>query len=238
MSEAGSRPGCIWVDADACPVPVREMLFRAATRAKVQVTLVANQWLRTPPSPFIRAIQVQGGYDVADDAIVERAAAGDLVVTQDIPLASRVLAKGAQAVNPRGDHPSQRARHHDVAGAGGGHPSVALAHEHPRLDQRAEELLDEEGIALSLLEDAASQVVGDIRDVQQVADQLLGLARCERWQGQLGEPVRVVALGVKTEIPGASLGIGARGDEDHQRQEVGQLRQHGHRLNRRWICPV
>src|SRR5690606_22019444 len=103
MSETGSRPGCIWVDADACPVPVRAMLFRAATRAKVQVTLVANQWLRTPPSPFIRAIQVQGGYDVADDAIVERAAAGDLVVTQDIPLASRVLAKGAQAVNPRGE---------------------------------------------------------------------------------------------------------------------------------------
>ncbi len=79
------------------------MLFRAATRARVNVTLVANQWLRTPPSPFVRAIQVQGGYDVADDAIALRAGPGDLVVTQDIPLASRVLASGAEAVNPRGE---------------------------------------------------------------------------------------------------------------------------------------
>ncbi|TWH09038.1 MULTISPECIES: YaiI/YqxD family protein [Pseudoxanthomonas] len=103
MNDNGPRPACIWVDADACPVPVREMLFRAAMRARVQLTLVANQWLRTPPSPFIRAIQVQGGYDVADDAIAERAGAGDLVVTQDIPLAARVLANGALAVNPRGE---------------------------------------------------------------------------------------------------------------------------------------
>ena len=79
-------------------------LLRPGKEAKsVQVTLVANQWLRTPPSRFIRALQVQGGYDVADDAIAERARSGDLVVTQDIPLAARVLANGAQAINPRGD---------------------------------------------------------------------------------------------------------------------------------------
>ena len=93
----------IWVDADACPGPVRDILFRAAERAQVQVTLVANQWLHTPGSRFIRALQVQGGFDAADDAIAERAAPGDFVVTQDIPLASRVLAKGAEACNPRGE---------------------------------------------------------------------------------------------------------------------------------------
>jgi uncharacterized protein YaiI (UPF0178 family) len=93
----------VWVDADACPGVIREILFRAAERAGVQVTLVANQWLRTPPSRYIRALQVPGGFDVADSAIVERVAAGDLVVTQDIPLAARVLEKGAMAVNPRGD---------------------------------------------------------------------------------------------------------------------------------------
>lgn len=93
----------IWVDADACPGPIKDILFRAAERARVQVTLVANQWLRTPQSRFIRALQVQGGFDVADDAIAERARPGDLVVTQDIPLAARVIANGAQAVDPRGD---------------------------------------------------------------------------------------------------------------------------------------
>ena len=93
----------VWVDADACPGPVKEILFRAAERAQVQVTLVANQWLRTPGSRFVRAIQVQGGFDVADDAIAERATRGDLVVTQDIPLASRVLANGAEAIDPRGE---------------------------------------------------------------------------------------------------------------------------------------
>lgn len=96
------RASCIWVDADACPVPVKAILFRAAERAQVQVTLVANQGLRTPASRFVRAIQVAGGFDAADDAIVERAEAGDLVVTQDIPLAARVLDKGALAINPRG----------------------------------------------------------------------------------------------------------------------------------------
>ena len=93
----------VWVDADACPGVVKEILFRAAERARVQVTLVANQWLRTPPSRYIRALQVQGGFDVADSEIVERIRPGDLVVTQDIPLAARVIEKGGIAVNPRGE---------------------------------------------------------------------------------------------------------------------------------------
>lgn len=103
MSEAAPRVAQVWVDADACPGPVKEILFRAAERAQVPVTLVANQWLRTPGSRFVRALQVQGGFDAADDAISERAGPGDLVVTQDIPLASRVLANGAEAVDPRGE---------------------------------------------------------------------------------------------------------------------------------------
>ncbi len=103
MNDASPPGPRIWVDADACPGPVKEILFRAAERAQVQVTLIANQWLRTPSSRYIRALQVQGGFDVADDAIAERARTGDLVVTQDIPLAARVLANGAQAINPRGD---------------------------------------------------------------------------------------------------------------------------------------
>ena len=103
MTDGAAPATQVWVDADACPGPVKDILFRAAERAQVEVTLVANQWLRTPPSRFIRSLQVQGGFDVADDAIVERAKAGDLVVTQDIPLAARVLANGAQAINPRGD---------------------------------------------------------------------------------------------------------------------------------------
>lgn len=93
----------VWVDADACPGVVRDILFRAAERARVHVTLVANQWLRTPPSRFIRAMQVEAGPDVADGAIVARVGAGDLVVTQDIPLAALVLAKGAVALDPRGE---------------------------------------------------------------------------------------------------------------------------------------
>ena len=102
MSE-GDSARQVWVDADACPGVIKEILFRAAERARVQVTLVANQWLRTPPSRYIRALQVQGGFDVADSEIVERVRPGDLVVTQDIPLAARVLEKGGVAVNPRGD---------------------------------------------------------------------------------------------------------------------------------------
>lgn len=93
----------IWVDADACPAAIKEVLFRAAEREQVQVTLVANQWLRTPASRFVRSIQVPGGFDVADNEIVERVSAGDLVVTQDIPLAAAVIEKGALAVHPRGE---------------------------------------------------------------------------------------------------------------------------------------
>lgn len=93
----------IWVDADACPVVIKEILFRAAERAGIETILVANQWLRTPPSRHIRSMQVAGGPDAADDAIAERVLAGELVVTQDIPLAARVLEKRAVALNPRGE---------------------------------------------------------------------------------------------------------------------------------------
>ncbi|PSV47754.1 MULTISPECIES: YaiI/YqxD family protein [unclassified Photobacterium] len=93
----------IWVDADACPNVVKEILFRAADRAKVNVTLVANQYIRTPPSPFLRSIQVEQGFDVADNYIVQQAEAGDLVITADIPLADELITKGAHALNPRGE---------------------------------------------------------------------------------------------------------------------------------------
>jgi len=93
----------IWVDADACPGPIKEILFRAAERAPVMVTLVANQMLRTPSTRWVRAIQVAGGFDVADNEIVQRLAAGDLVVTQDIPLAAQAIDKGALALHPRGE---------------------------------------------------------------------------------------------------------------------------------------
>jgi uncharacterized protein YaiI (UPF0178 family) len=93
----------IWVDADACPGPIKDILFRAAERLKIPLTLVANKPLRTPPSPFIRAIQVPAGFDVADDRIAAEAAAGDLVITADIPLASAAIAKGAHVLDPRGE---------------------------------------------------------------------------------------------------------------------------------------
>jgi len=93
----------IWVDADACPAVIKEILFRAAERAGIGTTLVANHGLRTPPSRFIRSIQVPPGLDVADSVIVERVQPGDLVVTQDIPLAALVLDKKAVALNPRGE---------------------------------------------------------------------------------------------------------------------------------------
>jgi Uncharacterized protein conserved in bacteria len=99
----GRRVTQIWVDADACPVAIKDILFRAAEREQIALTLVANQHLRTPPSRFIRTLQVAGGFDVADDAIAARAGAGDLVVTQDIPLAARVIANGALAIDPRGE---------------------------------------------------------------------------------------------------------------------------------------
>jgi uncharacterized protein YaiI (UPF0178 family) len=93
----------IWVDADACPGVIKEIIFRAAERRQIQTTLVANQMLRTPPSRFIRAIQVPSGFDVADAHIVDQLAAGDLVVTADIPLAALVIERGAHALNPRGE---------------------------------------------------------------------------------------------------------------------------------------
>lgn len=93
----------IWVDADACPGVIKEILYRVADRMQLQVTLVANQLMRVPPSRFIRAVQVPSGADVADAEIVRLLAAGDLVVTGDIPLASDVLKKGGFALNPRGD---------------------------------------------------------------------------------------------------------------------------------------
>jgi len=93
----------IWVDADACPVVIKEILFRAAMRTKITTTLVANQFLRTPASPYIKTITVPGGFDAADAKIVEECVAGDLVITADIPLAALVVAKAAHALNPRGE---------------------------------------------------------------------------------------------------------------------------------------
>ena len=93
----------IWVDADACPGVIKEILFRVAERTHIPVTLVANQLLRVPGSKFIRALQVPGGFDVADAEIVARVQPNDLVVTADIPLAAQVLEKGGHALNPRGD---------------------------------------------------------------------------------------------------------------------------------------
>lgn len=93
----------IWVDADACPKPIKDILFRAATRTQTELTLVANQMLAVPKSPWIRSLQVPKGFDVADNEIVNRVAAGDLVVTADIPLASEVIAKGARVITPRGE---------------------------------------------------------------------------------------------------------------------------------------
>lgn len=93
----------IWVDADACPGVIKEILFRAAQRTSIPVTLVANRALQVPRSPWIKSIQVPRGFDVADNHIVELVAAGDLVITADIPLAAAVVGKGASALNPRGE---------------------------------------------------------------------------------------------------------------------------------------
>ena len=93
----------IWVDADACPVVVKEILYRAADRTGVQLTLVANQPLSTPASANISTMQVPRGFDVADDEIVKRVSPGDLVITSDIPLAAEVIEKSAHALSPRGE---------------------------------------------------------------------------------------------------------------------------------------
>jgi len=93
----------IWIDADACPNPVKEIVFRAAERRGLEVVLVANQFIRTPPSKRIRAVQVAAGFDVADNYIVQQAQAGDLVITADIPLAAELVPKQVRVVNPRGE---------------------------------------------------------------------------------------------------------------------------------------
>lgn len=97
----------IWVDADACPKAIKDILFRVAERTKITTTLVTNQYLQTPPSRYIKLLQVKSGYDVADNEIVKRLSAGDLVITGDIPLANDVIGKGAYAINPRGERYTQ-----------------------------------------------------------------------------------------------------------------------------------
>ncbi|MFG1175666.1 YaiI/YqxD family protein [Erwiniaceae bacterium CAU 1747] len=97
----------VWVDADACPKVIKEVLYRAAEREQVMVTLVANQSLSVPPSRFLRTLRVASGFDVADNEIVRRVEAGDLVITADIPLAAEVMEKGAVALNPRGERYSE-----------------------------------------------------------------------------------------------------------------------------------
>ena len=92
----------IWVDADACPRVIKDILYRAAERKKIQMTLVANQPLRIPPSQYIKSMVVGSGFDVADDKIVELLHPGDLVITADIPLAAEAIEKGGHALTPRG----------------------------------------------------------------------------------------------------------------------------------------
>ena len=94
----------IWVDADACPKAVKAVLFKASERRQIPLILVANQYVPTPPSKVIQSIQVAQGFDEADNTIVERTEPGDLVITADIPLAADVVAKGGEALNPRGLH--------------------------------------------------------------------------------------------------------------------------------------
>jgi uncharacterized protein YaiI (UPF0178 family) len=93
----------IWIDADACPNIIKDILFRAAERRQLPLVLVANKMIATPPLPFIKAVQVAKGFDVADNYIVQQCQANDLVITADIPLAAEVVAKQAYALNPRGE---------------------------------------------------------------------------------------------------------------------------------------
>jgi len=97
----------IWVDADACPKAIKDILFRAAERTGIMTILVANQYLQTPPSRYIKSMLVASGYDVADNEIVKRLSVGDLVITGDIPLAYEVIGKGGHAINPRGERYTQ-----------------------------------------------------------------------------------------------------------------------------------
>ena len=98
----------IWIDADACPGPVKEMIFRASDRRGVGVTLVANQFMRIPRSTLVNMVVVEAGPDVADDRIVELAQEGDLVITEDVPLAARVVENGAFVITPHGQELSRR----------------------------------------------------------------------------------------------------------------------------------
>ena len=93
----------IWVDADACPKVIKEILFRAATRTKTSLTLIANQMLTVPPSPFIRSVQVPAGFDVADNEIAKRVTAGDLVISSDLPLAAQIIERGGHVLSHRGE---------------------------------------------------------------------------------------------------------------------------------------
>lgn len=136
MPHAGPAKPTIWVDADACPRAVKDVLFRAADRRAMPVVLVANQYLRKPPSPFVSVVQVEAGFDVADRTIVARLQAGDLVITADIPLADEVISKGGTALTPRGmlytrenikDHLSRRDMLDELRSSGvitGGPPSL------------------------------------------------------------------------------------------------------------------
>ena len=129
----------LWVDADACPNAVKEIIFRAADRRQIETTLVANQFIRVPKSRFIKAMQVASGFDVADDTIVAKMCPGDLVITADIPLANEVVARGGTALNPRGtfydaeniaQHLSQRNRSEELRATGaisGGPPPLSKA---------------------------------------------------------------------------------------------------------------
>lgn len=129
----------IWVDADACPVVIKEMLYRAAERVRVELVLVANRRLTVPPSAYVRSVRVDGGFDVADRHIEAAVAGGDLVITADIPLAAAVVARGALALNPRGelytaenvrDRLSQRDLMDELRGLGlasGGPPPLGAA---------------------------------------------------------------------------------------------------------------
>ncbi len=93
----------IWIDADACPVVIKEILFKAAMRTETRCTLIANQYIKVPNSSFISSVQVSAGFDVADNEIVKRAGENDLIITSDIPLAAEVIEKGAKALSPRGE---------------------------------------------------------------------------------------------------------------------------------------
>ncbi len=93
----------IWVDADACPVVIKEILFRAADRTQTLTTLIANHAMKTPPSKYVKFVNVASGFDVADDEIVKRCAAGDIIITGDIPLAAEAIEKGAVVISPRGE---------------------------------------------------------------------------------------------------------------------------------------